>query len=75
MVDTLQTLSAERGIPAAQLTLAWHLSKPFVTAPIIGATKPNHLADAVSATEIELSPDEIACLEAPYVPHPVLGFK
>ena len=75
VIDTLQALSAERGIPAAQLALAWHLSKPFVTAPIIGATKPNHLADAVAATEIKLSPDEIARLEASYVPHPILGFK
>jgi aryl-alcohol dehydrogenase-like predicted oxidoreductase len=75
VVDTLQTLSAERGIPAAQLALAWHLSKPFVTAPIIGATKPNHLADAAAATDIKLSAEEIARLEAPYVPHPILGFK
>ena len=62
-------------MPAAQLALAWHLSKPYVTAPIIGATKPNHLTDAVAAIEIKLSADEIARLEAPYVPHPVLGFK
>jgi 1-deoxyxylulose-5-phosphate synthase len=75
VIDTLQALASQRGIPAAQLALAWHLSKPYVTAPIIGATKPNHLADAVAATEIKLSPDEIARLEAPYVPHPVLGFK
>jgi len=75
VIDTLQALSAERGIPAAQIALAWHLSKPFVTAPIVGATKPNHLADAVAATEIKLSPDEIARLEAPYVPHPILGFN
>src|SRR5262249_47574508 len=75
VVDTLQALSAERGIPAAQLALAWHLSKPFVTAPIIGATKPNHIADAVAAVEVKLSPEEIARLEAPYIPHPVLGFK
>jgi aryl-alcohol dehydrogenase-like predicted oxidoreductase len=75
VIDTLQALAAERGIPAAQLALAWHLSKPFVTAPIIGATKPNHLADAVAATEIKLSTEEIARLEAPYVPHPILGFK
>src|SRR6185312_786775 len=70
VIDTLQALSAERGIPAAQLALAWHLSKPFVTAPIIGATKSNHIADAVAAVELELSQDEIARLEAHYVPHP-----
>ncbi|HEX4412656.1 MAG TPA: aldo/keto reductase [Lacipirellulaceae bacterium] len=74
-VDALQKLATERGVPMAQIALAWHLSKPFVTAPIIGATKPEHLADAVLATEIKLSPDEIARLEAPYVPHPVMGFK
>jgi aryl-alcohol dehydrogenase-like predicted oxidoreductase len=74
-VDALQALAAQRGVPMAQIALAWHLSKPFVTAPIIGATKPEHLNDAVAATEIKLSPDEITRLEAPYIPHPVLGFK
>jgi 1-deoxyxylulose-5-phosphate synthase len=73
-VDALQALATERGLPAAQIALAWHFTKPFVTAPIIGATKPHHLADAIAATELKLSLDEIARLEAPYVPHPVLGF-
>ena len=51
------------------------LSKPFITAPIIGATKPAHLEDAVAALTITLTPEEITALEAPYVPHPVLGFS
>jgi aryl-alcohol dehydrogenase-like predicted oxidoreductase len=59
----------------AQIALAWHLSKPFITAPIIGATKPEHLTDAVAAVELKLTPEEVARLEAPYVPHPVMGFK
>jgi 1-deoxyxylulose-5-phosphate synthase len=75
VVDALQALAAERGVPAAQIGLAWHLTKPFVTAPIIGATKPHHLADALAAAELKLLPEEVARLEAPYVPHPVLGFE
>ena len=74
MVDRVNDVAAARGIPAAQVALAWMLSKPFVTAPIIGATKPHHLRDASAAVELELSPGEIAKLEEPYVPHPVLGF-
>ena len=73
-VDALAELAAERGVPMAQVALAWHFTKPFVTAPIIGATKQHHLADAIAATELKLSPEEVARLEAPYVPHPVLGF-
>jgi aryl-alcohol dehydrogenase-like predicted oxidoreductase len=75
VVDALQAVARARGIPAAQIALAWHFTKPFITAPIIGATKPQHLADAVAAAELELSPEEVARLEASYVPHPVLGFK
>ena len=74
VVDRVNEVAAARGIPAAQVALAWMLSKPFVTAPIIGATKPHHLQDAAAAVELELSPEEIAKLEEPYVPHPVLGF-
>jgi 1-deoxyxylulose-5-phosphate synthase len=75
VVESLQALAAERGVPAAQIALAWHLTKPFVTAPIIGATKPHHVADAVAATQLALTPEEIARLEAPYQPHPVLGLS
>jgi aryl-alcohol dehydrogenase-like predicted oxidoreductase len=74
-VDTLQALAAERGVPAAQIAIAWQLTKPYVTAPIIGATKPHHIPDAVAALQVALSPEEVARLEAPYQPHPVLGFK
>ena len=59
----------------AQIALAWILSKPVVTAPIIGATKPHHLQDAVAAVSLRLSADEIQSLEEPYTPHPVLGFS
>ena len=60
VVDTLQALATERGVPAAQIALAWHLTKPFVTAPIIGATKPHHISDAVAATQLTLTPEEVA---------------
>ena len=75
VIDTLQALAAERGVPAAQIALAWQFTKPYVTAPIIGATKPQHLSDAVAAVELELTAEEVARLEAPYVPHPVLGIQ
>ena len=75
VVEALQSLAAERGVPAALIALAWLLTKPYVTAPIIGATKPQHISDAIAATQLTLSPDEVARLEAPYQPHPVLGFK
>ena len=68
-------VAAARGVPRAQIALAWMLDKPDVTAPIIGATKPHHLEDAVAALAIKLTPEEMARLEEPYVPHPVLGFS
>jgi aryl-alcohol dehydrogenase (NADP+) len=58
----------------AQIATAWMLSKPGITAPIIGATKPHHVADAVAAVDLVLSDDEVARLEEPYAPHPVAGF-
>jgi len=64
-----------RGVSRAQLALAWLLSKPAVTAPIVGASKPHHLQDAVAALALRLTPEEIASLEEPYTPHPVLGFS
>ena len=73
VVLAVQEVAKERDLPAAQIALAWMLSKPFVTAPIIGATKLGHLDDAIAAIDIVLSEDEIARLEAPYVPHPVKG--
>jgi 1-deoxyxylulose-5-phosphate synthase len=60
-------------VPAAQVALAWLLHRPGVTAPIVGATKAGHVRDALAAEEFELSADEIARLEEPYVPHGVLG--
>ncbi len=75
MVDRVQKIAGARGIPAAQVGLAWLLQKPGVTAPIVGATKPQHLKDAVAAVEVELSADEIKALEEPYVPHAVAGFS
>lgn len=68
VIDTLAGLAAARGVPMASLALAWHFTKAQVAAPIIGATKPEHIADAVAALDLVLSADEIAALEAPYRP-------
>ena len=73
IVDRLNDVASERGLPPAQVALAWMLHKPGITAPIVGATKLEHLDDAIAATEVELSDEEIARLEEPYVPHPVSG--
>jgi len=64
-----------RGLPMAQIALAWELSKPVVTAPIIGATKPHHLDDAAAAVSVKLSSEETKQLEEVYQPHPVLGYS
>lgn len=66
-------IAKERGVPPSQIALAWLLSKPSVVAPIVGASKPHHLDDAVAAAEIKLEPEEIARLEEPYRPHPIAG--
>jgi aryl-alcohol dehydrogenase-like predicted oxidoreductase len=66
-------VASERGVPAAQVALAWLLQRPGVTAPIVGATKLGHLEDALAAEQLTLSDEEMARLEEPYVPHPVLG--
>jgi 1-deoxyxylulose-5-phosphate synthase len=73
VVDAVGQVASARGVPPAQVALAWLLAKPGVTAPIVGSTKKRHLKDALAAEQLELSPDEIAQLEKPYVPHPVLG--
>jgi aryl-alcohol dehydrogenase-like predicted oxidoreductase len=70
VVDRLGELAAARGVPRAQLALAWLLSKPAITTPIVGATKPHHLDDAVAAVSLKLTAEEIAALEEPYTPHP-----
>jgi aryl-alcohol dehydrogenase (NADP+) len=75
IVERVAEIAAERGIARAQVALAWVLAKPFVTAPIVGATKLEHVDDAVAAVDLELSPDEIARLEEPYRPHAVSGFR
>jgi aryl-alcohol dehydrogenase (NADP+) len=75
VVDRLQELSKQRGIPAAQLALAWLLHKPEVTAPIVGASKPGHLGDAVASVGVKLTAEEIARLEEPYIPHAVAGHE
>ncbi len=74
VVDRVGEVAGRRGVPRAQVALAWMLDQPAITAPIVGATKPQHLQDAVAALDLRLEPEERAALEAPYVPHPVLGF-
>jgi aryl-alcohol dehydrogenase-like predicted oxidoreductase len=73
VVERVAEVAAERGVPPAQVALAWLLHKPAVTAPIVGATKPSHLQDAIAAEQLKLSEEELTRLEEPYVPHPVLG--
>jgi aryl-alcohol dehydrogenase-like predicted oxidoreductase len=73
IVDHLGEVAGRRGVARAQVALAWMLGKPGITAPIVGATKPHHLQDAIAAMSLRLSPEEISVLEEPYVPHPVLG--
>jgi aryl-alcohol dehydrogenase-like predicted oxidoreductase len=74
VVEAVATVAARRGVPRAQVALAWMLAKPGITAPIIGATKLHHLDDAIAALDLTLTAGEIAELEAPYVPHAVAGF-
>ena len=74
VVDRVTQVAAARGIPRAQVALAWLLAKPVVTAPIVGATKLEHLDDALASINVKLSDDEIMFLEEPYVPHAVVGF-
>ncbi|WP_320053548.1 aldo/keto reductase [uncultured Acetobacteroides sp.] len=73
VVDNLERIAKECGVSMAQTALAWMLSKPFVTSPIVGTTSVHHVEEAVAALDIQLSVDEIAALEKPYVNHPVLG--
>ena len=73
VVERVAEVAAERDVPPAQVALAWLLHKQGVTAPIVGATKPGQLEDALAAEQLELSDEEIARLEEPYTPHPVLG--
>jgi 1-deoxyxylulose-5-phosphate synthase len=74
VVDRVAQIAAARGISRAQVALAWLLAKPVITAPIVGATKLEHLDDALASVNVKLSADEVAALEEPYVPHAVVGF-
>jgi len=74
IAEAVQRVAEARGIPMAQVALAWVLKNPVVAAPIVGATKPHHLPDAVAALDVQLSDDEIRTLEEPYTPHLPTGF-
>jgi aryl-alcohol dehydrogenase-like predicted oxidoreductase len=74
VVGAVAAIAGERGVPRAQVALAWVLATPGVTAPIVGASKPSHLDDAVAALAVTLTDDEVHRLEAPYVPHAIVGF-
>ena len=74
IAERVAEVARARGVPRAQVALAWHFAKPVVTAPIIGATKLEHLDDAVAALDLHLSEEEVGRLEEPYTPHPVAGF-
>ncbi len=73
VADCVAGIAKEYGVTGSQVALAWILSKPYVTAPIIGATKMDHLDQAIAALDLKLSVDEIKRLEEPYKPHPILG--
>jgi aryl-alcohol dehydrogenase (NADP+) len=73
VADRVQEIAKGRGLSGPQIALAWVLSKPFVTAPIIGASRMEHLDQAIAAAEIQLSPEEAGRLEELYRPHPILG--
>jgi aryl-alcohol dehydrogenase (NADP+) len=75
VIDRVNEVAKKRGVPSAQIALAWLLAQPAVTAPIVGASKMNHLDDAVKALDIRLDAEELAALAEPYQPHPVLGHK
>lgn len=75
IVEAVAKIAATRGLPRAQVALAWVLQKTEVSAPIVGASKPGQIADAVAALDVRLTAEEIAALEGPYVPHAVVGFN
>jgi 1-deoxyxylulose-5-phosphate synthase len=75
IVDSVGAVASRRGVPRAQVALAWLLAQPVVTSPIVGVTKPHHLQDAVAAVDLELGEDEIEELGAGYVPHPIAGHR
>ncbi len=74
IVERVGEIAGQRGLPRAQIALAWVMQNPLVSAPIVGFTRPQHLTDALAALEVRLTDEEIEALEAPYEPHPVTGF-
>jgi len=74
IVDAVALVAADRGVPRAQIALAWVIQQAAVSAPIVGATKPGHLSDAIAALEIQLSEHELTTLAEHYLPHTVEGF-
>jgi 1-deoxyxylulose-5-phosphate synthase len=75
IVDAVAEIAGQRGVPRAQVALAWVMRNPVVSAPIVGATKPHHLTDAIAAIDVHLSDEEVRTLEQPYAPRPVAGFR
>lgn len=75
VLDALVGLAARKSVKPATLAIAWLLAQPGVVAPIVGATKPRYIDDAVAALELKLDGDDLAALEAPYRPHPVIGHE
>ncbi|HVG47930.1 MAG TPA: aldo/keto reductase, partial [Rubellimicrobium sp.] len=75
VVEAVSKVAGTRGVPMAQVALAWLLGKPGITAPIVGASKLQHVQDALAAAELDLSDEEVARLEAPYRPHKPRGFS
>lgn len=75
VAERAQEIAAVRGVTPSQVALAWVLNKPYITAPIIGASKMDHLEQAIAALEIQLTPEEVARLQEPYRPHPILGHE
>ena len=75
IVNRLAEVAKKKNLPDARVALAWMLSKPYITAPIVGASKPGHLEDAVAALSVQLTDEEVKQLEELYQPHPVLGFQ
>jgi 1-deoxyxylulose-5-phosphate synthase len=75
VISAVQKVAAARGIPPAQVALAWLSSRPCVVAPIVGASKPHHLEDAAASLSVRLTPEEVSALEAPYIPHAVSGHQ
>ena len=75
VIERAAEIAAQRGVSTAQVALSWLLHKPGVTAPIVGATRLEHLEDALAAEQLSLGDEDIARLEEPYVPHPVSGIE